>query len=87
MACILSLARFCSSSSELQIAEFWCGKTALEDLLGVAAEQVNDDRLYRALDALLPHKDGLFRHFQRKLSNFWSLFLRGVRVRFSICRG
>ena len=64
MACILSLARFCSSSSELQIAEFWCGKTALEDLLGVAAEQVNDDRLYRALDALLPHKDGLFRHFQ-----------------------
>ncbi len=49
MACILSLARFCSPSSELQIAEFWYGKTALDDLLGVAAEQVNDDRLYRAL--------------------------------------
>jgi len=26
---------------------------------------VNEQRLYRALDALLPHKDGLFRHFQK----------------------
>ena len=65
MACILSLARFCAPSSELQIAEFWYGKTALDDLLGVAPEQVNEDRLYRALDALLPHKEDLFRHFQR----------------------
>ena len=65
MACILTLARFCAPSSELQIAEFWYGKTALDDLLGVAPEKVNDDRLYRALDALLPHKDALFRHFQK----------------------
>lgn len=65
MACILSLARFCAPSSELQIADFWYGKTALEDLLGVAAEKVNEDRLYRALDALLPHKDALFTHFQK----------------------
>jgi len=65
MACILTLARFCAPSSELQIAEFWYGKTALDDLLGVAPEQVNEDRLYRALDALLPHKEGLFRHFQK----------------------
>lgn len=65
MACILVLARFCSPSSELHIAEFWYGKTALEDLLGIAPEHVNDDRLYRALDILLPHKDTLFRHFQR----------------------
>ena len=65
MACILTLARFCAPSSELQIADFWYGKTALDDLLGVAAEKVNDDRLYRGLDALLPYKDGLFRHFQK----------------------
>jgi hypothetical protein len=63
MACILTLARFCAPSSELQIADFWYGKTALGDLLGVAPEKVNEDRLYRGLDALLPHKDGLFRHF------------------------
>lgn len=65
MACILTLARFCAPSSELQIADFWYGKTALDDLLGVTAEQVEEHRLYRALDALLPHKDGLFRHFQK----------------------
>jgi hypothetical protein len=65
MACILTLARFCAPSSELHIAESWYGKTALEDLLGVAPEKVNDDRLYRALDALLPHKDALFAHFQQ----------------------
>jgi len=65
MASILVLARFCAPSSELQIADFWYGKTALDDLLGVAPEKVNEDRLYRALDALLPHKDALFGHFQK----------------------
>ena len=65
MACILTLARFCAPSSELQIADFWYGKTALDDFLGVSSDKVNDDRLYRGLDALLPHKDGLFEHFQK----------------------
>jgi transposase len=66
MAGILTLGRFCAPSSELQIAESWYAKTALEDLLGVAAEKINDDRLYRALDALLPHKDALCRHLQKR---------------------
>ena len=65
MACILALARFCAPSSELRIADFWYGKTALDELVGVPAGKVNDDRLYRALDALLPHKDRLFSHFQK----------------------
>ena len=65
MASILTLARFCAPSSELRIADFWYEKTALEDLLGVAADKVNDDRLYRGLDALLPHKDDLFGHLQK----------------------
>jgi len=65
MACILTLARFCAPSSELRITDFWYGKTALDELLGVGADKVNEDRLYRALDQLLPHKDGLFKHFQQ----------------------
>lgn len=64
MACLISVARFCAPSSELQIAESWYGKTALDDLLGVPEDRVNDDRLYRALDTLLPHKDALCRHLQ-----------------------
>jgi len=66
MAAVLSLARFCAPSSELQIADSWYGKTALDDLLGVPAEKINDDRLYRALDALLPHKDALCKHLQKR---------------------
>ena len=66
MASILVLARFCSPSSELQIAEVWYEKTALDDLLGVPGEKINDDRLYRALDALLPHKDALCKHLQQR---------------------
>jgi transposase len=65
MAALLTLARFCAPSSELQIAESWYDKTALDDLLGVPGEKVNDDRLYRALDALLPQKDVLCRHLQK----------------------
>lgn len=64
MACILSVARFCAPSSELQIAQSWYDKTALDDLLGVSANRVNEDRLYRALDNLLPHKDALCKHLQ-----------------------
>jgi transposase len=66
MAAILVLARFCAPSSELQIAEFWYGKTALDDMMGVSADKINDDRLYRALDALLPHKDALCSHLQKR---------------------
>jgi len=66
MAAVLTVARFCAPSSELQIAESWYAKTALDDLLGVPAEKVNDDRLYRALDQLLPHKDALCRHLQKR---------------------
>jgi len=66
VACLLSVARFCAPSSELQIAESWYGKTALDDLLGVPEDSVNDDRLYRALDALLPHKDALCKHLQNR---------------------
>jgi hypothetical protein len=72
MACILTLARFCAPSSELQIAESWYEKTVLDDLLGVPADKINDDRLYRALDALLPHKDALCRHLQKRYGELFS---------------
>ena len=64
MAAILVIARLCEPSSELHIAEDWYRRTALDDLLGVPAEQINDDRLYRALDRLLPHKEALEKHLE-----------------------
>jgi hypothetical protein len=35
MVSVLVLARFCSPSSELQMAESWYYKTTLDDLLGI----------------------------------------------------
>jgi transposase len=66
MAAILVLARFCAPSSELRIAESWYEKSALDDLLGVPCDKVNEDRLYRALDVVLPHKDELCSHLQAR---------------------
>jgi len=66
MAVVLVLARFCAPSSELQIAESWYQKSALEDLLGVSYDLINKDRLYRALDVLLAQKEALFKHLQKR---------------------
>jgi transposase len=71
MVCILTLARFCAPSSELKIAEHWYGTSALEDLLGVPVEKINDDRLYRALDQLLPKRESLFAHLQRRYADWF----------------
>jgi transposase len=73
MAAILVIARLCEPSSELHIAEDWYRRTALADLSGVAVERVNDDRLYRALDRLLPHKRGLEEHLKRRLGELFAL--------------
>ena len=55
IACVLTLGRFAAQPSELALAERWYDDTALEDLLGVPLDQINDARLYRGLDTLLPH--------------------------------
>ncbi len=73
MAAILVLARLCEPSSELHIAEDWFRRTALDDLLGVPVEKVNEDRLYRALDELLPHKEDLERHLKDRLSGLFEV--------------
>jgi len=73
ISAILVIARLCEPSSELHIAEDWYRRTALDDLLGVAAERINDDRLYRALDRLLPHKEALEVHLKERLGSLFSL--------------
>ena len=73
MAEILVVARLCEPSSELHIAEDWYRRCALEDILGVPAAQVNDDRLYRALDQLLPHQEALQVHLKQRLGELFEL--------------
>src|SRR6266446_4536360 len=73
MAAVLVPARLCEPSSELHIAEDWYRRTALEDLLALPAPLVNDDRLYRALDRLLPHKRTLEQHLVARLGELFAL--------------
>ena len=73
MALVLVIARLCDPSSELSIAENFFRKTALSDLLGVPQEKVYDNRLYRALDKLLPHKAELEVFLKEKLGELFEL--------------
>jgi hypothetical protein len=73
MATVLVLGQLCDPSSELHLAEQFYESSALADLLSVPAEKVNEDRLYRALDALLPHKPALEKHLKEKLGELFEL--------------
>ena len=70
---ILVIGRLCEPSSELHVAESWYRTTALEDLLGVWSEDIYDERLYRALDRLLPHKQAIEKHLIQRLGELFEL--------------
>jgi hypothetical protein len=73
MAQVPALCRFCGPSSELYVAEHFYRRTALGDVLGVPAEKVNEQRPYRAMDQLLPHKDALQTHLKNRLGELFEL--------------
>jgi len=73
MAMILVICRLCNPSSELHIAEHLYGHTVLGDLLGIAPDKINDDRLYRALDQLLPHKEAMEVHLKNRMGELFAL--------------
>ena len=72
-ALILVVARLCDPSSELYIAEQWYPTTALPELLGVSADRVDDNRLYRTLDQLLPHRQQLEVHLKNRMGELFDL--------------
>jgi transposase len=73
MAMVLAICRLCNPSSELFIAEHYYQGTAMPDLLGIPAEKVNQQRLYRSLDKLLPHKEALEEHLKERLGSLFDL--------------
>jgi transposase len=64
VAALLAINRLCAPGSELAIEQRWFPSTALDDLLGIAEDKINDTRLYRCLDRILPHKTKLERHLK-----------------------
>jgi transposase len=63
-AALLAINRLCAPGSELAIEQRWFPSTALDDLLGIEESKINDTRLYRCLDRILPHKTKLERHLK-----------------------
>ena len=73
MVAMLVIGRLCEPSSELHVAEQWYRTTALEDLLQIPAESVYDERLYRTLDRLLPHKEAIEQHLVKRFGELFEL--------------
>src|SRR6266705_992849 len=66
VAALLAINRLCAPGSELAIEERWYPSTALDDLLGIEEGKINDTRLYRCLDRILPHKTKLEQHLKQR---------------------
>lgn len=66
VAAVLAINRLCAPGSELAIEQRWYPSTALDDLLGIEEGKINDTRLYRCLDRILPQKTKLERHLKQR---------------------
>jgi transposase len=66
VAAVLAINRLCAPGSELAIEQRWYPSTALDDLLEIEDGKLNDTRLYRCLDRILPHKTQLERHLKAR---------------------
>jgi transposase len=72
-ALILVVGRLREPSSELHIAENFYRRSALADLLGVSVDKVDDNRLYRGLDALLPQKEALEKFLKQRFGELFAI--------------
>src|SRR5271169_50863 len=66
VAAVLAINRLCAPGSELAVEQRWYPATALDDLLEIEEGKINDTRLYRCLDRILPHKRKLEQHLQQR---------------------
>ncbi len=66
VAAILAVNRLCAPGSELAIEQRWYPATALGDVLHIEEGKINDTRLYRCLDRILPQKTKLEQHLKQR---------------------
>lgn len=66
VAAILGINRLCAPGSELAIEQRWYPATALGDVLHIEEGKINDTRLYRCLDRILPQKTKLEQHLKQR---------------------
>ena len=69
--------RLIDPGSEWRLHREWFRNSGMGDLLGEDLELVQDDKLYRCLDKLLEHKEGLFSYLRQRWED---LFQAGFEV-------
>ena len=71
VAAVLAINRLCAPGSELAVEQHWYPSTALDDLLHIEAGKINDTRLYRCLDRLLPLKTKIEQHLKQRFGELF----------------
>ena len=71
IAAVLAINRLCDPGSELAVEQHWYPSTALDDLLHIAKGKINDTRLYRCLDRLLPLKTKIEQHLKLRFGELF----------------
>jgi len=69
---LLVVNRLCDPRSELFIHEKWFAQSAMDLLLNSSSAVAQKDRLYRALDRIVAHKEALERHLAEKWRDLFS---------------
>ncbi|OGH60437.1 MAG: hypothetical protein A3G34_10390 [Candidatus Lindowbacteria bacterium RIFCSPLOWO2_12_FULL_62_27] len=73
IAAVLAINRLCGPGSELRIEQTWYRQTALDDILEVAEEKINTDRLYRCLDLMHEHKEALETFLKKRYGELFGI--------------
>jgi transposase len=71
VAAVLAINRLCAPGSELAVEQHWYPSTALDDLLHIESGKINDTRLYRCLDRLLPLKTKIEQHLKQRFGELF----------------
>ncbi|HEU0369344.1 MAG TPA: IS1634 family transposase [Candidatus Acidoferrum sp.] len=71
VAAVLAINRLCAPGSELAVEQHWYPSTALDDLLHIVKGKINDTRLYRCLDRLLPLKTKIEQHLKQRFGELF----------------
>jgi len=61
----------CAPGSELAVEQHWYPSTTLDDLLHIGKGKINDTRLYRCLDRLLPLKTKIEQHLKQRFGELF----------------
>ena len=70
---LLVCYRLIHPGSEWRLHRIWYGQSAMGDLLGEDNEVVPYQNLYRCLDKLLPHKEGLFSFLKQRWQDIFNV--------------